>query len=121
MITGAKVDPTAKLETVNALYIPTNVKSIDSLLQRIRSRSGSNVIITPNPSYTVDPNSLQSGKESEYQYEYIYNLMIVYVYVKLLGPLPQEVCVIKSLILPTLFTLILTHPIHHYRVIKMLN
>ena len=30
------------------------------------------MIITPNPSYTVDPNSSQSGKESaEYQYEYI--------------------------------------------------
>ena len=58
------------------MYIPTKVKSIDSLLQRIHGRSrsdaiGSNVIITPNPSYTVDPNSLQSGKEFEYQYEYV--------------------------------------------------
>ena len=31
----------------------------------------SNVIITPNPSYSVNPNSLQSGKESEYQYDYV--------------------------------------------------
>ena len=29
------------------------------------------MIITPNPSYTVDPNSSQSGKEFEYQYEYV--------------------------------------------------
>ena len=55
------------------MYLPTEVKSIDALLQHIhgRSRSGSNVIITPNPSYTVDPNSLQSRKESEYQYDYV--------------------------------------------------
>ena len=65
------MSPLARLETVNALYIPTEVKSIDSLLQRIRSRSGPNVIITPNPSYTVDPNSVQSGRESEYQYDYV--------------------------------------------------
>ena len=32
---------------------------------------GSNVIITPNPSYSVDPNLLRSGKESEYQYDYV--------------------------------------------------
>ena len=32
---------------------------------------GSNVTITPNPSYSVDPNLLQSGKESEYQYDYV--------------------------------------------------
>ena len=58
------------------MYIPTDrdVKSIDSILQRINDRSrngviGSNVIITPNPSYSVDPNSLQSGKESDYQYD----------------------------------------------------
>ena len=51
------------------MYLPTEVKSIDALLQHIhgRSRSGSNVIITPNP-YT---NSLQSRKESEYQYDYV--------------------------------------------------
>ena len=67
------------METVNALYIPTDceVKSIDSILQRIndRSRNGvidSNVIVTPNPSYySVDPNSLQSGKKSDYQYDYV--------------------------------------------------
>ena len=32
---------------------------------------GSNVTITPNPSYSVDPNTLQSEKESEYQYDYV--------------------------------------------------
>ena len=58
------------------MYIPTEVKSINSLLQHIHGRSrsdaiSSNVTITPNPSYTVDPNSLQSGKEFEYQYEYV--------------------------------------------------
>ena len=70
----SSVDSTSRLETVNALYIPTNVKSIDSLLQQIddRSRSGvigCDVIISSNPSYTV--NSLQTGKESDYQYEYV--------------------------------------------------
>ena len=70
------VDPTSRLETVNALYIPTNVKSLDSLLQKIddRSRSGvigRDVIITPNPSYAVDPNSLHTKQESEYSYEYV--------------------------------------------------
>ena len=58
-------DATSRLETVNALYIPTNVKSLDSLLQQIDDRSRSDVIgcdamITPNPSYTV--NSLQTGR-----------------------------------------------------------
>ena len=32
---------------------------------------GPNVTITPNPSYSIDPNSLQSGKELEYQYDYV--------------------------------------------------
>ena len=61
------------------MYIPTDreVKSIDSILRHIndRSRNGvidSNVIITPNPSYSIDPNSpLQSGKESDYEYDYV--------------------------------------------------
>ena len=66
------VDPTSRLETVNALYIPTNVKSLDSLLQKIDDRSrGCDVIITPNPSYAVDPNSLHTKQESEYSYEYV--------------------------------------------------
>ena len=67
-----EVHPTSRLETVNALYIPTNVKSIDSLLQKIDDRSrGCDVIITPNPSYAVDPNSLHTKQESEYPYEYV--------------------------------------------------
>ena len=71
-LTG-KHDPTSKLETVNALYIPTKVKSIDSLLRRIdRSRSDvidCDVTITPNPSYAIG--QTHSGKESEYQYDYV--------------------------------------------------
>ena len=63
----------ARLETVNALYLPTKVKSLDSLLrQHDTSRTGvigCDVIITPNPSYAVGPNSLETGKECEYQYE----------------------------------------------------
>jgi len=51
------------------LYIPTKLKSLDSLLKRIDDRSGIGVTITPNPSYYyVGPNSLQSGKELEYDY-----------------------------------------------------
>ena len=66
------IHPTSRLETANTLYIPTNVKSLDSLLQKIDDRSrGCDVIITPNPSYTVDPNSLHTKQESEYPYEYV--------------------------------------------------
>ena len=61
-----KHDPTTKLETANALHIPTKVKSVDSLLQRIDNRD-CDVIITPNPSYTISQYS-HSGKELEYDY-----------------------------------------------------
>ena len=61
-------DPT-RLETSNALYIPTKIKSLDSLLKRIDDRFGIGVTITPNPSYSqVGPSLLQSGKELEYDY-----------------------------------------------------
>ena len=51
------------------MYIPTKVKSLDSLLKRIDDRSGIDVTITPNPSYScVGPNSLQNGNELEYDY-----------------------------------------------------
>ena len=55
------------------MYIPTKAKSIDLRIDD-GSRSGvigSNVTITPNPSYSVGPNLLRSGKESEYQYDYV--------------------------------------------------
>ena len=72
---GAKVEPKSKLETVNALYISSKVKSLDSLLRRHdTSRSdviGCDVIITPNPSYAVGPNSSETGKKCEYQYDYV--------------------------------------------------
>ena len=72
---GAKVEPKSKLETINALYIPTKVKSLDSLLRyHDTSRSdviGCDVIITPNPSYAVGQNSSETGKECEYQYDYV--------------------------------------------------
>ena len=32
---------------------------------------GCDVIITPNPSYAVRPNSSETGKECEYQYDYV--------------------------------------------------
>jgi len=47
---GAKVDPSSRLKIVNALYIPTKVKSLDSLLKHDH---GCDVIITPNPSYVT--------------------------------------------------------------------
>ena len=72
---GAKVEPKSKLETVNTLYISSKVKSLDSLLRRHdTSRSdviGCDVIITPNPSYAVGPNSSETGKECKYQYDYV--------------------------------------------------
>ena len=62
---GAVVGPTSKLETVNALYMPFEVKSVGSSLQH------DDVIITPNPSYAVGPNSSETRKECEYQYDYV--------------------------------------------------
>ena len=63
------IDPTSRLETVNELYIPTEVKSLE---QHGHDRSGScDVIITSNSSYIVSPNSLQTKKESEYPYNYV--------------------------------------------------
>ena len=59
---GAVVGPTSKLETVNALYMPFEVKSVDSSLQH------DDVIITPNPSYAVGLNSSETGQECEYHY-----------------------------------------------------
>ena len=51
------------------------MKSLDSLLRRRdTSRTdmiGYDVIITPNPSYVVGPNSSETGKECEYQYDYV--------------------------------------------------
>ena len=68
---------TSKLETINAMYIPTKVKSLDSLLRR-HDTSRTDMIsctcdvkITPNPSYAVGPNSSETGKECEYQYDYV--------------------------------------------------
>ena len=72
---GAEVELKSKLETVNALYVSSKVKSLDSLLRcHDTSRSdviGCDVIITPNPSYAVGPNSSETGKECEYQYDYV--------------------------------------------------
>ena len=70
---GAKVDPTPREERVNALYIPTEVKSLDSLLRRLDASDviGSDVIITPNPSCNVGPNSSDTTKGCEYQYDYV--------------------------------------------------
>ena len=72
---GAEVEPKSKLETINALYISSKVKSLDSLLRHHdTSRTdviGCDVIITPNPSYAVGPNSSETGKECEYQYDYV--------------------------------------------------
>ena len=72
---GAEVEPKSKLETVNALYISSKVKSLDSLLRCYNKHGtdviGCDVIITPNPSYAVGPNSSETGKKCEYQYAYV--------------------------------------------------
>ena len=74
------IDLTSILETVNELYIPTEVKSLE---QHGHDRSGSyDVIITPNPS---SPNSLQTKKESEYPYDYVQTDKLVQPY-KVLEP-----------------------------------
>ena len=53
------------MEVLSTLYIPTQVKSVYSSLQH------DDVIITPNPSYAVGPNSSETEKECEYQYDYV--------------------------------------------------
>ena len=74
---GAQVKPKSKLETVNAMYTSTEMRSLDSSIEHhgtITSRTdviGCHVIITPNPSYVVGPNSSETGKECEYQYDYV--------------------------------------------------
>ena len=68
-----RVDLTSRQETVNALYIPTNVKCPEQH-GHDRSRGdmiGRDVIITPNPSYIASPMSLQTEKQSEYSYAYV--------------------------------------------------
>ena len=50
---------TSKLQTVNTLYVPTQVKSVNSSLQH-------NYAII-----NVGPNSSETGKECEHQYDYI--------------------------------------------------
>jgi len=63
---GAKVDLLSRLKTVNALYVPTEVKSLDSLLKRDH---GCDVIITPNPSYATS--RLQTIENFDLQYDYV--------------------------------------------------
>jgi len=63
---GAKVDPSSRLKTVNALYIPTKVKSLDSLLKHDH---GCDVIITPNPSYATS--RLQTTEKFNLKYDYV--------------------------------------------------
>ena len=59
------------------MYISNKVKSLDSLLRcHDRCRTDvigctCNVIIIPNPSYAIGPNSSETGKECEYQYDYV--------------------------------------------------
>ena len=57
----AKANPTSKLETVNALYVSSKVKSLDSLLRR-HDKCRPDVIVTPNPSYAVGPSLLRVEK-----------------------------------------------------------
>ena len=68
---GAEVEPRSKLETINALYISSKVKSLDSLLQCHDTPRTDvidcDVIAAPNPS----PSSSETGKECEYLYDYV--------------------------------------------------
>ena len=66
----AKSDSAFRLETNNTLYLPTKVKSLDSILQHHKSMSAPagdyDIILTSNPSYTVNP---EGRTTSEQQYE----------------------------------------------------
>ena len=68
-----RVNLTSRLETVNALYIPTNVICPEQHgCDRSRGDMiGRDVIVTPNPSYITSPKSLQTEKQSEYSYAYV--------------------------------------------------
>ena len=61
---GAKVDPTSRQERVNALYIPTKLKSLDSLLQH-------HDVFESDVKHSVGSNSSDTAKDCEYQYDYI--------------------------------------------------
>ena len=72
---GEKANPWDRQETINSLYMPNKV---DPLQQHLNDTSrsgvtGRDVIITPNPSYSVNPYSSLSIKESdsEHQYDYV--------------------------------------------------
>ena len=117
---GVAVEPKSKLDTGNALYISSKAKSPDSLPQRhdtITSRTdviGCDVIITPNPSYAVGPNSSETGKECEYQYDYVQTDDGPVQHDKVDRATPQKQSMMNSLILLTRLTLILTHPMHYH-------
>ena len=58
----------SRVEAVNALYISTKVKSLDSLLQH--NQVGHNVAIIPNPSYAITSESPPWTREtSEQEYD----------------------------------------------------
>ena len=113
---GAEVDESkAIMEVLNTLYIPTQVKSVYSSLQH------DDVIITPSPSYAVGPNSSETGKECEYQYDYVQTDDGSVQHDKIVGATTSGgETMMMSLILLTMLTLILTHPIHYDLMIKML-
>ena len=67
-----QIYPTPRLEVVNALCIPTwlNSTACRTMMHLELMWNGCDVIITPNPSYAINPNSLQAGRKFNYQYDY---------------------------------------------------
>ena len=76
------------------------------------------VIITPNPSYAVDSYSSETGKECEYQYDYVQTDDGSVQHDKVVGATTSGGSMIKPLILLTMSTLILTHPMHYHKMLK---
>lgn len=67
---SVNVDQGSRLERVNELYIPSEVGCLDHN-KSIPSVAGCDVTVTPNPSYAVSPNLLQTSKKSEKQSDHI--------------------------------------------------
>ena len=84
--------PMSRVEAVNALYISTEVKSLDSLLQR--NQVGHNVAIIPNPSYAItSENPPWTRETSEHEYDDVQTEKLnehdKYGYLELTGSAPS--------------------------------
>ena len=116
----------SRVEAVNTLYISTEVKSLDSLLQH--NQVGRKVVIIPNPLYAVtSKNPPWTRETSEHKYDYVQTGKLIkhdkFGYLELTGSAPSRgKC--NKLTDPANddnITVILTHPIDYHRIAKVLK